>query len=53
MCSLAVLAEKVAAATKPSMLYSHAGIFSEMAQAAQPNFLSLGVTMISMVGTHL
>ena len=31
------------------MLYSHAGIFSEWPKPAQPYFLSLGVTTISMV----
>ena len=30
------------------MLYSHAGIFSEWPKPAQPYFLSLGVTAISM-----
>ena len=31
------------------MLYSHAGIFSEMAKASPTKIISLGVTTISMV----
>ena len=35
------------------MLYSRAGIFSEWPKPAQPYFLSLGVTTISMMQVYV